>query len=104
MKRELNLKPLRNAPALFFEYDDETGSLTGRDAATAGEFIGSAEHVRFVVIEPHPCSHEIGSAPHSAADLAAIFGQWYELPDWLETARPYGEPGDDTEQVPQLVY
>lgn len=101
MRRALSLSPLRNAPPLSFEYDDETGALAGRDAALAGEFIASAESVRFVAIEPHPQSYRLGPAPHSLADLAAIFGRFYVLPDFLEAVRPRGEPEED-DDGPQI--
>jgi hypothetical protein len=78
-------------PPLSFEYDDETGALAGRDAKIVGDFIANAERQRFVPIEPHPQGYRIGPAPHCAADLAAIFGQWYELPEWLDAVRPRGE-------------
>ena len=105
MKRSLSLTPLRNAPALTFEYDDETGAISGRDADTAAFFIESAERARFVAIEPHPSSHRLGPTPHSAADLAAIFAQWYELPDWLDAVQPRGEPeADDEERAVELIY
>ena len=91
MRRTISLEPLRNMPALSFEYDDETGALAGRDAKTACELIAEAERMRFVAIEPHPCSHCLGPAPHSLADMAAIFGRWYNLPDWLAAAWPIGE-------------
>lgn len=90
----ITLTPCRNAPALSFTFDDETGALAGRDAKLVADFIANAERQRFVPIEPHPQGYLIGPAPHSAADIAAIFGQWYELPDWLEAERPYGDAGD----------
>jgi hypothetical protein len=105
MKRAIELTPLRNMPPLSFEYDDETGTITGRDAQLAGEIIADAERARFVAIEPHPSSHRLGPTPHAAADLAAIFGQWYTLPDWLEAVRPRGEPeADDDERDVELSY
>jgi hypothetical protein len=99
MKHTLRLQPLGNMPALSFEWDDETGTLVGRDAKIAGDFIANARRQRFVPIEPHPQGYRLGPVPHSLADLAAIFGQWYVLPDWLEPARPRGEAGDDDAQV-----
>jgi hypothetical protein len=103
MKQTLSLAPLRNAPPLVFEYDDGTGAISGRDAALAGDFIASAERARYVAIEPHPQSYRLGDAPHSLADLAAIFGRFYVLPDWLEAARPIGDPGFDHD-VDGLTY
>ncbi len=95
MRRTLTLQPLRNAPPLVFEYDDETGLVAGRDAAVAAVFIAAAEHARFVEIEPHPQSHRVGPAPHSWTDVAAIFGRWYRLPAWLDELRPKGESEPD---------
>lgn len=99
MKRTLSLVPLRNAPALLFEFDDITGVLAGRDASLVAEIIAAVERARFVAIEPHPSSYLLGPAPRSLTDLAAIFGQWYVLPNWLEPSRPCGEASDDDAQV-----
>jgi hypothetical protein len=104
MKRTLTLQPLRNMPPLSFEWDEETGALAGRDAKLAGDFVANAERQRFVPIEPHPQGFQLGPPPHSLVDLAAIFGQWYELPDWLEAARPYGEAIDNDERDFEPVY
>jgi hypothetical protein len=91
---------LTKARALSFSWDDETGALAGRDAKIVGDFIANAERQRFVPIEPHPQGYRIGQAPYSATDLAAILGQWYELPPILEAARPIGEnDGDDTPAI-----
>jgi hypothetical protein len=89
-------------PPLSFEWDHATGALAGRDAMLAADFILGAERQRFVPIEPHPQGYRLGPHPHSLVDLAAIFGQWYELPDWLDSQRPIGKPGDDEEGL--LVY
>jgi hypothetical protein len=99
VKRSLSLTPLRKAPPLLFDYDEMTGALTGRDASLAADIIAAADRTRLVAIEPHPQSHLLGPTPHSLADIAAIFGQWYVLPDWLESARPLGDTGDDDAQV-----
>jgi hypothetical protein len=105
MRRTLALKPLRNAPALSFEWDDETGAISGRDATLVGEIVASAERFRFVAIEPHPSSHRLSAAPlRSAADLAAILGQWYELPDWLEAVRPVGEETTNDDDAAPVDY
>jgi hypothetical protein len=105
MKRALTLKPLRTMPVLSFEWDDETGALAGHDAKIVGDFIECAERARFVPIDPPPQGYRIGPAPHSATDLAAILGQWYELPDWLEAVRPRGEPeADDDGRDVELIY
>ena len=67
--------------------------------------IECAERARFVPIDPPPQGYRIGPAPHSATDLAAILGQWYELPDWLEAVRPRGEPeADDDGRDVELIY
>ena len=105
MKRSLSLAPLRNAPPLAFEYDVETGAISGRDAALAADFIASAEGARFVAIEPHPQGYHLGPSPHSLADLAAIFGRFYVLPDWLEAERPIGDPGLHPDECDvELIY
>jgi hypothetical protein len=91
-------------PPLSFEFDDETGALAGRDAKIVGDFIANAEQQRFVPIEPHPQGYRIGPAPHSAADLAAIFGQWYDLPERLDAIRPRGESYDETGAIGDLIY
>jgi hypothetical protein len=105
MKRSLSLAPLRKASPLVFEYDFETGAVTGRDAERARKIIENSERARYVAIEPHPQSHRLGPSPHSLADLAAIFGQWYRLPDWLEAERPIGDSGFDPDECDvQVVY
>jgi hypothetical protein len=95
MKRAISLTPLRNAPPLSFEYDGETGAISRPDAQLAADFIVSAERMRFVVIPPYPSSYRLGPAPHSLADLAAIFTEFYALPEWLESERPIGESDED---------
>jgi hypothetical protein len=97
MRRSISLAPLRNAPPLAFEYDVETGAISGRDAVLVGDFIASAENVRHVSIDPPPRSYKLGPSPHSIADLAAIFGRFYVLPDWLEAERPRGGPEPEPE-------
>jgi hypothetical protein len=105
MKRAIALTPLHKMPPLAFEYDDQTGALAGRDAKMASDFIVNAERQHFVPVDPPPQGYRLGPAPHSLADLAAIFGQWYELPDWLEAVRPRGEPeADDDERDIELTY
>jgi len=104
-ERAIALTACRYAPALSFTFDDETRALAGRDAKLIGDFIANAERQRFVPIEPHPQGYRIGAAPHSAADLAAILGQWYELPDWLEAVRPRGESeANNGERDVELIY
>jgi hypothetical protein len=58
--------------------------------------VDAARNARFVAIEPHPSSHKLSRQPaRSRADIAAIFGQWYTLPEWLDTFRPVGTGADD---------
>jgi hypothetical protein len=73
-----------------FVYDDVSGALEGPDAFVAAQFIAAAREMRFVSIDPHPSSHRLGPEPHSFTDIAAIFGQFYELPFWLAELRPSG--------------
>jgi len=105
MKRTISLTPLRNAPPLSFEYDGETGAVSGRDAQLAADFIVSAERMQFVVIPPYPSSYQLGRAPHSLADLAAIFAEFYALPEWLDAERPIGDAAgdEDTEGATGLL-
>jgi hypothetical protein len=77
---------------LVFKWDEAAGIFSGRDARTAREMVEAARESGFVAIEPHPSSHRVSRQPtRCRADIAAIFGQWYALPEWLESARPVGK-------------
>ncbi len=83
---------------LVFVWDECAGTFDGRDARIAREMVDAARLARFVAIEPHPSSHKVSPEPERCrADIAAIFGQWYALPEWLESARPIGESANDDE-------
>jgi hypothetical protein len=93
MKHDVHLISVRSMPTLSFSWDEASGEIDGQDAQFAREMVQGAVGVGYVPIEPHPNSHPIKSARLSRVDLAAIFGQWYVLPDWLEKVRPVGTAG-----------
>jgi hypothetical protein len=48
-----------------------------------------------VAITPHPCAHFPSADPlRSRADMAAIFGRYFILPNVLAEVLPIGDPGD----------
>lgn len=99
MKHDLLLLPLptlRNTPALSVSWDEDDGTLDGRDAERARDIVADAERMGFVAIDPPPCSHQLSDAPlRSRADMAAIFGRSYILPTLLADAMPVWQPGED---------
>src|SRR5690606_16619470 len=98
---DLLVRPLRPggfAP-LSFRWDEDTGTVVGRDAERVREFVRIAQASGEVAIELHPRAHSLSADPlRSRADLAAIFARYFILPGVLADALPVGdsgaEPGD----------
>ncbi|MDR1461888.1 MAG: hypothetical protein LBI68_01940 [Azoarcus sp.] len=91
--------------ALIFDWDDETGEVTG---PSAGEILGifGEGHVH---IHPYPAGHDLTSLK-SKADLAAIVGDSHTLPPELAAFYPEVEDTDpniydmDGNVVGQVVF
>lgn len=100
MMHDLLLLPVHpnGFPALSVRWDEGEGTIIGRDAERALEFVHSAQKSGFVVIHPWPTSYRLSANPlTSRADMAAIFGQWYILPAFLADAMPVGKDDDDVD-------
>ncbi|MDR2508288.1 MAG: hypothetical protein LBD67_09935 [Candidatus Accumulibacter sp.] len=80
------------AQSLVFDWDDETGEISGRDVAHVHEcFEGKT-----ISAHPMPCSWTLTS-PKNRTDIAAIVGRHWHLPP--ELADFYPELGDDWDGV-----
>jgi hypothetical protein len=86
--------------ALWVWWDEDAGTFWGRGARHARELVANARQSW-----PHASSHELSDDPaRSRVDIAAIFGQLYLLPPWLDGARPAVESVvDDAEAARELI-
>lgn len=90
----LPLHPSGFAP-LSFRWDEDAGTVVGRDAERVRDFVRGAQDAGELAIEPHPSAHSLSADPlRSRADLAAIFARYFILPGVLADALPRGDAGD----------
>lgn len=80
------LMPMEHA-GLLFEWNEEEGTFSGRDAERAREIVAAAERAGLVGSD----------AMRSRADLAAAFAPLFVLPPYLAEARPIGDSGPNVE-------
>lgn len=81
----------QDAP-LVFAWNDQAGTVTGPGAAYIERWLRCG----VVPLHPLPASHFLGSSPlTSRADLAAIVGFDYQLPDELLADYPVLADADD---------
>jgi hypothetical protein len=79
--------------SLVFDWNDETGEITGRDA----EFVQAAFQDGTVSTHPIPSSWKLASTKNKA-DMAAVIGFSHELPDVLKDHYPQIEEDDWPEE------
>ena len=78
---------------LDFEWNEETGEVSGKSADTVKKWAGMAGEL--IATNPIPSSYQLSAEPlRSRQDLAALLGMWYELPEWLAEAYPKPEDED----------
>ncbi len=96
MKKHYECKPLpydrfRGERALIFDWDDETGEISGRDKAYFEQFKPCGE-----IFYRHPIPgfcYSLGKEPFkSIKDMAAMIQYGYILPDDLKSFCPTWEP------------
>lgn len=98
--RHLELAPIVwHAKAWAFDWDEETGTVSGPDAAellTIASWGGIGAH-------PVPAAHKFGPEPlKSKTDLAAIIGWRHALPDDLAPFYPQFEDAQAASDVPLI--
>lgn len=81
---------------LVFDWDDQVGTVTGPGAGYIEDWLRCG----VVPLHPHPASHLLAAGPlTSRADLAAIVGIDYRLPEELLADYPVladaDDPGED---------
>jgi hypothetical protein len=70
---------------LVFDWDDETGEITGPGA----DMILEAFKEGYVKAHPYPCDHDL-TDPRNKTDLAAVVGWAHVLPPELADHYPRG--------------
>lgn len=82
---------------LVFDWDVETGVVTGPDAAYILQVVNGG----FVPAHPIPWTWELSAEPtKSLTDMAAILGWSHRLPDDLQAHYP--EPAEEIEDASDL--
>jgi hypothetical protein len=89
MRHEFNLQPItRNSKPLVFGWDSSTGELWGPDAATVTRLVDFAIADGSVGVEPFPASMDIKDPLRNEAEMAAILGSRWILPDSISRFYP----------------
>jgi hypothetical protein len=84
---------------LIFDWDDETGEISGPSAA----WILEVAACRYVPINPPPQSWDLSPEPlKSKTDMAAIIGVWHRLPEDL--VEHYPRPWNPEDFDPNVIY
>lgn len=91
---------------LVFDWDAETGDLSGLDARRVLE---RAQPGEWVGCHPRPFAHRLGPEPlRSREDMAAILGEWWRLPADLAPFYPRPDPmeedGVDSDVLALITY
>ena len=73
---------------LVFDWDDETGAISGRDA----DYVLNLFEGKTIAAHPRPCEWDLTS-PKNRTDIAAIVGNCWRLPP--ELADFYPQLGGD---------
>ncbi|WP_434147951.1 hypothetical protein ACR2R6_02250 [Methylocaldum gracile subsp. desertum] len=78
---------------LSFAWDDETGELSGPDAAAVEALARQAVQDGAVPLHPEPGRYPIRNPLQNPAELAALLGYWWQLPPELLQHYPTLEDG-----------
>lgn len=74
---------------LVFDWDEETGTVSGPDA----DFILESASSAGIQIHPLPSYHTFSAQPlKSRTDMAAIIGLWHRVPEALLACYPQVPP------------
>jgi hypothetical protein len=68
---------------LVFDWDDETGEISGQDAT----YVLECFDIKTISAHPMPCAWDLTS-PKNRTDIAAIVGECWRLPPELADAYP----------------
>ena len=99
MFRKYLLEPFdRRDRPLEFAWDQETGSLRGKDAERVHEMTQNALATGSIVSHPFPTSYDIRDPLHNISEMAVLLGQFWRLPEDLAAAHPV------IEEEPFAVY
>lgn len=84
MRHRFDLPPISSTGSgIVFEWDDETGELTGPAADRVRELAALAVGDGYVIGEPYPTSYAVSDPLRNPADLAAVLSQLWVLDDFL---------------------
>jgi hypothetical protein len=73
---------------LSFAWDDETGELSGPDAAVVEALARQAVQDGAVPLHPEPGRYPVQNPLRNPAELAALLGYWWQLPPELQRHYP----------------
>jgi hypothetical protein len=95
MFRSVRLEPLTtHERPLVFEWDTDSGSVRGRDAARVRALAEDAARARTILGHPYPTPYELADPLRRPAELAVVLGNDWRLDDFLQAAYPAAD-GDD---------
>ena len=93
MNRDFNLIGYGTNETLQFSWDDESGEVTGRDAAYVISAANWAKERGSVTSHPWPSTYYVSDPLRSLSDMAVVLGCSWRLTDELERHHP-APPGD----------
>lgn len=96
MKKHYECAPnVWHKKTLIFDWDEETGEVTGPNAAEILDVASWGE----IWAHPYPCTWKLSAEPtKSKTDMAAIIGYWHKLPDDLKDYYPKIWDGDGPDE------
>lgn len=107
MYRKLALKSsVWHQPDISFEWDPEARKVQGQDSQRVLELILDAVKAGEVTSHPYPTTYRISNPLGEPAEMAAVLGQYWVLPEWLVAALPqfHEEDAIDPEQNSDLKF
>lgn len=98
MKQIFHLQPsVWHKGPLFFEWDSETGMVSGTDAEIVRALVEKALAAGSVAIHPHPARYPIADPFTRPDEMAALLGGFWKLP--LELADYYPRVSQSPESI-----
>lgn len=89
MKHSYSLAPaVIYQSILSFEWDRETGELSGKDSDTVAILVADAKAAGFVSVHPLPACIDIADPLTDPQQMAAVLGQFWHLPEDLQSVYP----------------
>lgn len=78
----------KHVSPLSFNWDSETGTLSGKDAQAVQEMVTAAVKQGFTSLVPPPNSYDIDDPLTKPDQMSAVLGFNWQLPDDLQAAYP----------------